>query len=135
MKNQEIERLVKDFLRHLAFEERQLAATTLKAYRGDLKELEEFLTGYLGKSDWVWADQDVDRLALRAFMGACARRGLAKRSIARKLTSARTFLFFCIWRSEFHESGSDDKCTEARAQTNGISHADVDAVFEYAEPA
>ncbi len=94
MKNQDLERPeVEDFLRHLA-DERQLAANTLKAYRGDLKELEEFLTGYLGKSDWGWADLDVDRLALRAFMGACARRGLAKRSIARKLTSARTFFSF-----------------------------------------
>jgi Site-specific recombinase XerD len=52
VRNQDLERPeVEDFLRHLA-DERQLSANTLKAYRGDLKELEEFLTGYLGKSEW-----------------------------------------------------------------------------------
>lgn len=84
---------VGDFLRHLA-DERQLSGHTTKAYRRDLDELESFLTDYLGRSGWAWGDSDVDRLALRAFMGACSRRGLSKRSVARKLTSARTFFAF-----------------------------------------
>ena len=135
MKNQDLERPeVEDFLRHLA-DERQLAANTLKAYRGDLKELEEFLTGYLAKSDWGWADLDVDRLALRAFMGACARRGLAKRSIARKLTSARTFFSFLHLEERIPSNpGQTIRAPKLERRLPGhLSRADVDAVFEYAE--
>ena len=131
MKNQDLERPeVEDFLRHLA-DERQLAANTLKAYRGDLKELEEFLTGYLGKSDWGWADLDVDRLALRAFMGACARRGLAKRSIARKLTSARTFFSFLHLEERIPSNpGQTIRAPKLERRLPGhLSGADVDAVF------
>jgi integrase/recombinase XerC len=80
---------VADFLRHLA-DERQLSPNTVKAYRRDLGELEEFVTDYLGRSDWVWSDPD--RLALRGFMGWCRRKGLSRRTVARKLSSIRTFL-------------------------------------------
>lgn len=84
---------IAEFLRHLE-DERQLSENTLRAYSRDLHELEAFLSEYLGREEWAWGDQEVDRLALRAFMGACARRGLAKRTVARKLTAARTFLAF-----------------------------------------
>lgn len=135
MKNPEVERPeVEDFLRHLA-DERQLAANTLKAYRGDLKELEEFLTDYLGKSAWGWADSDVDRLALRAFMGACARRGLAKRSVARKLTSARTFLSFLHLEERIPSNpGRTIRAPKLERRLPGhLSRTDADIVFEYAE--
>ena len=135
MKNPEVERPeVEDFLRHLA-DERQLAANTLKAYRGDLKELEEFLTDYLGKSAWDWADSDVDRLALRAFMGACARRGLAKRSVARKLTSARTFLSFLHLEERIPSNpGRTIRAPKLERRLPGhLSRTDADIVFEYAE--
>ncbi|MDC0161117.1 tyrosine recombinase XerC [Gemmatimonadales bacterium] len=135
MKNPEVERPeVEDFLRHLA-DERQLTANTLKAYRGDLKELEEFLTDYLGKSAWGWADSDVDRLALRAFMGACARRGLAKRSVARKLTSARTFLSFLHLEERIPSNpGRTIRAPKLERRLPGhLSRTDADIVFEYAE--
>ena len=135
MKNPEVDRPeVEDFLRHLA-DERQLAANTLKAYRGDLKELEEFLTDYLGKSAWGWADSDVDRLALRAFMGACARRGLAKRSVARKLTSARTFLSFLHLEERIPSNpGRTIRAPKLERRLPGhLSRTDADIVFEYAE--
>jgi integrase/recombinase XerC len=84
---------VSDFLDHLTHE-RQLSGNTITAYARDLAELESFLGGYLGRHDWRWGDPDVDRLALRSFLGACGRRGLSKRSAARKLAAARTFLAF-----------------------------------------
>ena len=135
MKNPEVKRPeVEDFLRHLT-DERQLAANTLKAYRGDLKELEEFLTDYLGKSAWDWADSDVDRLALRAFMGACARRGLAKRSVARKLTSARTFLSFLHLEERIPSNpGRTIRAPKLERRLPGhLSRTDADIVFEYAQ--
>jgi integrase/recombinase XerC len=79
------------YLRHLA-DERQLSENTVKAYRRDLEDLEEFLTGYLGTPEWKWAA--VDRLTLRSFLGSLQRRGLARRTMARKLSAVRTFFRF-----------------------------------------
>ncbi len=79
------------FLRHLE-DERQLSPHTIEAYRGDLHDLAAFLTEYRGSPDWMWTD--VDRLALRSFLGECLRRGLAKRTIARKLSSVRGLFRF-----------------------------------------
>jgi integrase/recombinase XerC len=79
------------FLRHLA-DERHLAENTVKAYRRDLQDLGDFLTGYYGTPEWAWGD--VDRLTLRAFMGWGQRKGLSRRTLARKLSAARTFFRF-----------------------------------------
>lgn len=84
---------VVDFLRHLA-SERGLSHHTVDAYRCDLGQLEDFLSDYLGGDDWSWDDPDVDRLAIRGFLGWCERRGLSRRSTARKLSAARTFFRF-----------------------------------------
>ena len=79
---------VEDFLRYVAHE-RQLSPQTVRAYTDDLAEFEEFLGRYYGSPEWSWAG--VDRLAIRSFMGDCAtRRGLARSSIARKLSAVRS---------------------------------------------
>jgi integrase/recombinase XerC len=79
------------FLTHVSGE-RQLSPRTVTAYSRDLDELEGFLARYYGGS-WTW--QSVDRLAIRSFMGDCiSRRGLAKRSVARKLSAIRTLFRF-----------------------------------------
>lgn len=80
-----------EFLRHLA-DERQLSPNTVRAYERDLGDLAEFLTGYYGTPDWRWSH--VDRLTLRSFMGWGKRRGLARRTLARKLSAVRTFFRF-----------------------------------------
>jgi len=84
-------REVERFLRHLA-DERQLSPHTVRAYRRDLSELAAFLSDYLGHASWSW--QEVDRLALRGFLGWCRRRGRSRRTVARKLSAARTFFRF-----------------------------------------
>jgi len=81
------------FLRHIA-DERQLSPNTTSAYRRDLQDLETFLADYLGTPDWGWPE--VDRLALRSFLGSCRARGLDRRSIARKLSAVRTFFRFLL---------------------------------------
>lgn len=79
------------FLRYVAHE-RQLSPQTVRAYTDDLAEFREFLDRYYG-GEWSWGG--VDRLAIRSFMGDCAtRRGLAKSSIARKLSAVRSFYRF-----------------------------------------
>lgn len=80
-------------MRHLA-DERQLSPHTVAAYELDLRQLTDFMTEYLGHGDWRWADKEVDRLALRGFMGWLGRKGLSKRSVGRKLSATRSFFRF-----------------------------------------
>lgn len=68
---------------------RNLSPHTIAAYRRDLRDLETFLGGHLGRDDWCWSD--IDRGVLRAFLGDAGRRGLAPRTIARKLAAVRAF--------------------------------------------
>jgi integrase/recombinase XerC len=81
----------RDFLRHLK-DERQLSPHTVAAYEKDLDDLAAFLTDYNGSSGWSW--KEVDRLTLRSFMGWCQRKGLARRTVARKLSAVRAFFRF-----------------------------------------
>jgi integrase/recombinase XerC len=78
---------VQRYLRYLE-DGRQLSPHTVAAYRRDLDELVAFLSGHLA-SGWSW--RDVGRNDLRAFTAELSRRRLARRTIARKLSSARAF--------------------------------------------
>ncbi|HEX6135785.1 MAG TPA: tyrosine recombinase [Longimicrobiales bacterium] len=71
---------------------RQLSSNTVAAYRRDLNELAAFLDRYYSDDGWTWTG--VDRLALRAWLGELSRRGLARRSITRKMSAARAFFRF-----------------------------------------
>jgi integrase/recombinase XerC len=82
---------VEEFLLHME-KERDVSRHTLKAYRRDLDELLEYLGKYYGERDWSW--QGIDRLALRGFLAHLNRRNLSKRSIARALSTVRSFYSF-----------------------------------------
>ena len=125
---------VKEFLRHLA-DERQLSPNTVKAYAKDLAELEAFLGDYLGRASWRWSDGDIDRLALRGFLGWCGRRGLSKRSAARKLAAARTFFRFLHAEERIESSpGRAVRGPKLDKRLPGhLSRGDVDEVFAAAE--
>ncbi len=91
---------VTDFLLHLE-KERDVSPNTLKAYDRDLSEFVVFLANYYGNREWSW--EGVDRLAIRGYMGHLTRRGLDKRSIARALSSIRSFYRY-MHRSELVEA-------------------------------
>ena len=74
------------FLDHLAGT-RNLSPHTVAAYRRDLLDLEEFTRVYLCRDDFEWSQ--VDRGVIRAFLGEAGRRGLAPRTVARKLSAVR----------------------------------------------
>jgi len=80
-------REVARFLEHLEVA-RNLSPHTVAAYRRDLGDLEAFTSGYLGRDDFRWSD--IDRGVIRAFLGEAGRRGLAPRTVARKLSAVRT---------------------------------------------
>lgn len=79
---------VAGFLEHLAGP-RDLSPHTVAAYRRDLLDLEEFARAYLCRDDFRW--RDIDRGVVRAFLGEAGRRGLAPRTVARKLAAVRSF--------------------------------------------
>jgi integrase/recombinase XerC len=82
---------VNTFLLHLE-KERDLSPHTVLAYRRDLDLFLEYLaTQSRGGSPSLL---EVDRLALRGFLGFCARRGMGNRSMGRVLSALRTFYRF-----------------------------------------
>ena len=127
-------REVTEFLRHLA-DERQLSPNTVRAYARDLQELQAFLDEYLGRPGWHW--QEVDRLALRGFLGWCRRGGRSRRTVARKLSAARTFFRFL--HLEERIPANPTRAVRApkvdRRLPGHLSTADVKVVFDAAEAA
>ncbi len=75
-----------DYLRHLE-DGRQLSVHTVAAYRRDLFQFRDWMGTQ--REHWDWPD--VDRLDLRSYLGYLARKGLARRSIRRKLSAIRSF--------------------------------------------
>ena len=79
------------FLKHLE-SERWLSPRTVVSYRKDLEDLRLFLDDHHGGGRWGW--ETVERIDFRAFMGWCERKGLTRRTVARKLSAIRTFYRF-----------------------------------------
>lgn len=79
---------VERFFTHLRTE-RRLSPHTLKNYRIDLRQFERFVRD-IDTADW----SAIDSHDIRAFAARCHRRGLAPRSIQRRLSAVRTFLSF-----------------------------------------
>lgn len=114
--------------------ERQLSPRTVRAYADDLAEFGDFLTRYYGSPDWTWSG--VDRLAVRSFMGDCVtRRGLSKRSVARKLSAVRSLFRFLHVEEivEANPARSVRSPKRDRTLPGFLTRAQIDAVFGSAE--
>ncbi|MEE8523568.1 MAG: tyrosine recombinase XerC [Thermoanaerobaculia bacterium] len=89
--------LIEEFLEHLCLE-RNLSAHTLRAYRGDLERFLAFLArDYLSVRPAAVGAEDVEPAAVRAFLAAMTRDGLARSSQGRALSAVRSmFRFACL---------------------------------------
>ena len=76
---------VRDFLRYVG-RERGLSPNTVEAYRRDLDDFSEFLLDYLGEDEPDWGE--VDRLAIRSFLGWLEDRDLKRTTVVRKLSAS-----------------------------------------------
>lgn len=123
---------VRSFLKTLSHE-RQLSPHTVAAYRRDLEDLQSFMTEYLGTPDWRW--EEVDRLSLRSFLGWCRRRGLSKRTIARKLSALRGFFRFLHLEDRLPSNPARAvRAPRMEKRLPGhLTRPDVEAVFRLAE--
>jgi integrase/recombinase XerC len=85
-----------DFLDYLSYE-RNVSPNTIAAYRNDLESFIDFLcTDYLSLPREGIDFQRVDHLTIRAWLAHLARRKLRRASIARHLSTVRTFFRFLV---------------------------------------
>lgn len=83
-----------DFLDYLTIE-RNVSTNTVDAYRGDVESFLEFLCDdYLVMPREMIDLSEIDRLAVRSWLAWLSRHGLARSSIARRLSALRTFFRF-----------------------------------------
>ena len=89
-------KLIHRYLEHIQGE-RQLSPETVRAYEHDLTMFHEFLCrDFLGKEPDQVRPGDVDPLAVRSFLAAMTRMGLAKKSQGRTLSAVRSlFRYAC----------------------------------------
>jgi integrase/recombinase XerC len=85
---------LKDYFIYLGLE-RRASEATIRAYEGDIVQFVDFLRNELPGEP---AFSDVDSLAIRSFMGRLSRSGYAKRTIARKVASLKSFFSYCLRR-------------------------------------
>ncbi|MGH7443221.1 MAG: tyrosine recombinase XerC, partial [Longimicrobiales bacterium] len=112
---------------------RQLSRHTVAAYRRDLIELVAFLDRHFEQTDWAWTV--VDRNALRAFGAHLARKHLARRSIARKLSSIRSF-FRWMHREDLVEANPARTVRSPKLERTlpaWLTRGETDRVFALAE--
>ena len=84
---------ISNFLTYLE-KVRNLSPHTISGYRLDLKQFCVFLQSFLGRHDCKFSD--VDHQTVRSFLGYLGREGCGRRTLARKLTSLRTFYDFLL---------------------------------------
>ena len=81
------------FLDHLRLN-RNVSANTVAAYQSDLSQFLAFAAGHLSKPVSKIAPKDLELSTIRAFMAELYRQGLSRASVARKLSTLRTFARF-----------------------------------------
>lgn len=82
--------------------EKRAAAKTLEAYGRDLSQFGAFLTGHLGEHAGVRALTDLPLADFRSFMARRRNEGIEARSLARQMSSLRSFFRFAEARGYFH---------------------------------
>lgn len=123
---------VRDFLRYIG-KERGLSPNTVEAYRRDLDDFTEFLSAYMGEDDPDWGE--VDRLAIRSFLGWLEDRDLKRTTVVRKLSAVRSFYRF------LHRTDRVDGNPAARVRTprlprelpGYLTGAQAEELFEWVE--
>jgi len=99
-----MEKYHKDWLKHLTYE-KNVSPHTLRCYGRDVEEFIRFLRGEeLSRREEGLPPLKVDHLLIRAFMDLLYRKGNQKVTVARKLSSLRSFFNFLCRQGVWEEN-------------------------------
>jgi integrase/recombinase XerC len=121
-----------DFLDYLTYE-RNVSINTVTAYRDDLESFVFFLCDdyfTLSRDQLEW--RKVDRVAVRSYLAFMARQKLSRASMARHLSTLRTFFRF-LMREEIVESNPARTVTTPKREKHlpsVLQTADITLLFE-----
>ena len=118
------EEAVTAFFRYLA-DERHASEETLRAYRTDLEQFGEHLRETSGGNP---SPNTIDRLAVRGFIAGLHANGLGRTTIARKLSTVRSFLRHFV-REGLLSSSPADGIPTPRQPKRLPTYLTVDEVF------
>jgi len=129
-------REVDEFLEHVA-KERAYSPHTISAYRRDLSDFIDSMAGAGARLTERRAAEGVaavDRETVRLFLASLARRGLSRRSVARKVSALRSFLRFLARESDAPSVAPDLVATPKldRRLPDVLSEAEMERVFALA---
>ncbi|MGH9459559.1 MAG: tyrosine recombinase XerC [Thermoanaerobaculia bacterium] len=88
-------REIGDFLDHLSYE-RNVSTNTIEAYRADLDAFFSFLCDYFTTTFELLDPKRIDHLAVRSWLAHEQRRKVSRASVARRLSTLRTFFRFLL---------------------------------------
>ncbi len=121
-----------DFLDYLTYE-RNVSINTVTAYRDDLESFVSFLCDdYFTLSRPLLDWSKVDRLSVRSYLAFMARQKLSRSSMARHLSTLRTFFRF-LMREELVESNPARTVTTPKREKHlpsVLQIADITLLFE-----
>jgi integrase/recombinase XerC len=120
---------IDEFLRHIE-KERGYSAHTVTAYRRDLGDFEAAMADVGAHAAPIDAGA-IDRDAVRIFLASLARRGLSRRTVARRLSALRSFLRF-LAREGRGRPGAADLVTSPKRDKplpEVLSEAEMESVF------
>jgi integrase/recombinase XerC len=113
-----VERTLEQFLLHLKVE-KNAAAQTLRSYGADLRQFLDFMKARLGKSridgQAHLAPEEVTYLDVRTYLASLHRRN-AKSSVARKLSTLRSFFAYLMRQGVVKQNPAEMVVAPKRAQ-------------------
>ena len=92
-----MDELINKYLRYLKVE-RNSSEHTIISYKNDLHQLKEFSVKNNGKETEEFHVSSIDRLTIRLWLGELSEKGMARKTIARKVASTRSFFKYCYKR-------------------------------------
>lgn len=112
-----MEGAIKGFLKYLSAE-RNVSPHTLRNYRSDLSQFEEFLKRVLERETLSIEDlQRVSHITIRAFLSILYEKGISKSSLARKVSAVRTFLKYLCRESVISDNPGKMVSTPRKEKT------------------
>ena len=129
-----VDDLIQRFIEALS-SEKGYSAHTCRAYQHDLEEFKQFAwgNGKTGENEWIQTDRNpaerIDGLLIREYLGYLYKKN-KKATIARKLSSIRSFLRFLVRLGVIADNAADGVLTPKQERLIP-EYLSVDSVFRF----